>query len=126
MPDVQTEGMERIHYAGGTILTGTEISRALLEYAAALARRDTSATVDVPVRDENGRLTNANLLVGPASQLISVHEEGAEDEVVAPEFVAELHAKTRLLGPRRAIADGEVFAEDGMDDFESPSFEEHD
>lgn len=138
MLDVHTEGMERIHYAGGTILTGTEISRALLQYASALARNETSATVDIPVRDENGRLTRANLLVGPASQFVSVAEEsgpkesspgesspgeGDAEEIVDDELVADLRAKTQMLGPRRAITDGELFADDGAaEDFEPPLF----
>ena len=115
--------MERIHYAGGTIVTGTEIARALLQYAAALAKNDTSATIDVPARDENGRLTTANLLIGPASQLVSLSEASQDEEIVDEELVAELRMRTQHLGPRRAIADGELFAEDAdADDFETPLF----
>lgn len=118
--------MERIHYAGGTILTGTEISRALLQYAAALARSDSSATVDVPVRDEHGELATANMLIGPASQLISLAETSGGEEIVDEDLVAELRTKTEHLGPMRAIADGELFAGDdggvldGLGDFEPP------
>lgn len=120
---MQTEGMERIHYAGGTIITGTEISRALLQYAAALARNDTSATVDVPVLDEKGRTTVANMLIGPASQLVSLTEVGDDEEIVDEELVAELRTRTEQLGPRRALADGDLFGEDGdVDDFETPLY----
>jgi len=115
--------MERIHYAGGTILTGTEISRALLQYAAALAKNETSATIDVPARDEEGRLTTANMLIGPASQLISLTEVSEGEEIVDEELVAELRMRTEQLGPRRAIADGDLFSEDGdVDDFDTPIF----
>jgi hypothetical protein len=49
------------------------------------------------------------------------------EEIVDEDLVAELRMKTELLGPRRAIADGELFAddvgaEDGLDDFEPPLF----
>lgn len=115
--------MERIHYAGGTVVTGTEISRALLQYAAALARNDTSATVDVPVLDEHGHTTTANMLIGPASQLISLSEVTDGAEIVDEELVADLRMKTDQLGPRRALADGELFGEDGdVDDFETPLY----
>lgn len=111
--------MERIHYAGGTIVTGTDISRALLDYAAVLARNEASTTIDVPVRDEEGHRTHANLLIGPASQLISVTEPSDLEEIVDEELVAELRAKTERLGPPRAIADGKLFNDDD-DEFEAP------
>ena len=72
--------MDRIHYAGDSILTGSEIARALLDYAQALAVAGTSATVDIPVVDEgDGSIGRSELLIGPASQLISdTEEEGHE------------------------------------------------
>ena len=62
--------MDRIHYAGDSILTGTDIARALLAYAQALAVAGTSATVDIPVVNErDGSIGRSELLIGPASQL---------------------------------------------------------
>ena len=40
--------MHRIHYAGTSILTGSAIAIALVDYAQALAEVGSSATVDVP------------------------------------------------------------------------------
>ena len=42
--------MDRIHCAGNSILTGSAIAAALLEYAEALAKVGTSATVEIPTR----------------------------------------------------------------------------
>ena len=44
--------MDRIHYAGDSILTGTDIAHAMLEYARALAQVGSSATVEIPTVDE--------------------------------------------------------------------------
>lgn len=80
--------MDRIHYAGDSILTGSEIARALLEYAEALAKVGTSATVDIPTRKPDGSLGRSSVLVGPASQLIADAEDSEYDEIVDDELVA--------------------------------------
>jgi hypothetical protein len=92
--------MDRIHYAGNSILTGSAIAAALLEYAEALARVGTSATVDIPTREEDGSIGRSKLLVGPASQLISDAEESTDDEIVDDELVAYFTRESaRLRGP---------------------------
>ena len=92
--------MDRIHYAGDSILTGSAIAAALLEYAEALARVGTSATVDIPTREEDGSIGRSKLLVGPASQLISDAEESTDDEIVDDELVAYFTREAaRLKGP---------------------------
>ena len=48
--------MERIYYAGDQFLTGTDIARALVAYAAALAQQGSAGAIEIPVRhEENGR-----------------------------------------------------------------------
>ena len=89
--------MDRIHYAGDSILTGSAIARALLEYAQALAKVGTSATVDIPTRESDGSLGRSSLLVGPASQLIADAEESAYDEIVDDELVAHFEQETAKL-----------------------------
>lgn len=89
--------MERIHYAGGSVLTGSAIARALLEYAGALASSEESATVDIPCRHDDGSLGRANFLIGPASQLVSETEETDLDELVDPDLVATFEKETAAL-----------------------------
>lgn len=89
--------MDRIHYAGDSILTGTEIAHALLGYAGALAEVGSSATVEIPTVDEQGERGRSTILVGPASQLISDSVEVDVDEVVDAALVADLRAKTDHL-----------------------------
>lgn len=62
--------MHRIHYSD-SVLPGTAIAEALLDYAQALAEADTSATVEIPTMNDDGSPGHSQLLVGPASQLIS-------------------------------------------------------
>ena len=92
--------MDRIHYAGNSILTGSAIAAALLEYAQALAKVGTSATVEIPTRAEDGSIGRSKLLVGPASQLISDAEESTDDEIIDEELVAYFTREAaRLRGP---------------------------
>ena len=90
--------MERIHYATGSIVTGSEIARALVGYAEALAKVGSSASVDIPSLHEDGTLGRANFLVGPASQLMSETEDSSFPEVTDTDLVAKLHAATARLG----------------------------
>lgn len=99
--------MQRIYYTNDTILTGTEIARALLEYAAALARSNSSRTVSIPVRRGDGSSARATLLVGPASQLVAEDLEEGEDageELRDDVLVARLKAMTTELAAPRAIS----------------------
>jgi hypothetical protein len=82
--------MDRIHYAGDSVVTGTEIARALLEYAHVLAEHDMSATVDIPTLGDDGTRSRSTVLIGPASQLISDAEESEHDELVDDEVVQKL------------------------------------
>jgi hypothetical protein len=99
--------MQRIYYTNDTLVTGTEIARALLEYAAALARSDSSQTVSIPVRRPDGSTARATLLVGPASQLVAEDLEDGEDFGDEPRddvLVARLKAMTTELAAPRAIS----------------------
>lgn len=97
--------MERIHYAGSSVLTGTAIARALLRYAEALALRKGSMTVEIPVRQPSGRVGHAALLIGPASQLFSETEESEADELVDEELVARFTREADRLGVSHPVAE---------------------
>jgi hypothetical protein len=110
--------MERIHYADESVLTGTDIAQALLHYAAALARRNTSATVDIPVRKDDGTIGRASFLLGPASQMISENEESPFDEVVDAGLVAAFERESGKLGNPQAVAAEQPSAADVDQDLE--------
>jgi hypothetical protein len=114
--------MDRIHYAGDSIVTGTEIAKALLDYAQALAQAAASDTVDVPTIDMEGKPGRSEVLIGPASQLLSNAEASEYDEVVDADLVADMHQKAerlRLYGA--SSSGGEVRPaelDDGWSDFD--------
>lgn len=102
--------MHRIFYATDSILTGTDIARALVLYAEALAKAGSSASVDVPTRHEDGTIGNAMFLIGPASQLVSETEESEHEELVDVELVEKLRKATAELGDAHPqTSDSEVF-----------------
>ncbi|MCU1480876.1 MAG: hypothetical protein JWQ19_1662 [Subtercola sp.] len=93
--------MKEIHYAGGVLNTGDDIADAVVHFAESLARRVTSAAVDIPARLADGSVAKASLLLGPASQLVCIPQLGDADEVVDAELVAHLYAEAaRLADPK--------------------------
>ena len=103
--------MRRIVYAGTAFYTGDALAEALLEYARALARHDIADTVFVPGRTMQGQEDTIELLIGPASQIVSEPVELIGSEVEDPAFVAhlaELTANWRRASPRRNRFDGET------------------
>lgn len=108
--------MKTIHYAGGEVLTSDQIADAVVDYAAALAKRETSAELTIPVILEDGSQSEASLLLGPASQLIAQPNVDPVGELVDAALVDEIAQKTAALGPIRAEP-GEVAAGGGLDEF---------
>jgi len=105
--------MDRLNYAGESILTGTEISAAVLELAQALATADASETIEIPTREEDGSLGVSHLLIGPASQLIASSEETDLPEVVDRLLVQQFLAKAAALrSPKARPIDESDFPED--------------
>jgi len=97
--------MERIYYAGDRFETGTELARALVDYAAALARHGSAANVEIPVRHADGTQGTVNFLIGPASQIVTeTLDDEQGDEVLDAELVARLRALTAELSPMHPVA----------------------
>jgi hypothetical protein len=71
-------------------------------YAEVLALRDTSDTIDVPIALRSGEVGRAQLLIGPASQLVLVPEEPDED-ATSPVEEIEDEATLRELDRRTAL-----------------------
>lgn len=98
--------MHKIAYTGTVFYTGDRIAAALLEYAAALARADSAATVSIPARTSVGDLVTLEVLLGPASQLAS---EPAGDmgwpEIVDDDILADIERHSVELAPPRPTFD---------------------
>jgi hypothetical protein len=96
--------MDRIRYAGGSLITGSAIAHAVLEYGKTLAQERVADTVRIPTIDENGRPGSAELLVGPASELVSISEESPHPEIEDEALIADLRERTS--GAERGDAAG--------------------
>jgi len=98
--------MERIYYAGDQFLTGTDIARALVTYAAALAQQGSAGAIEIPVRhEEDGRSGVVHFLVGPASQLVTESVEAVGyDEIRDEKLVARMRDLTAALSPMHPVA----------------------
>lgn len=60
--------MKRITFSGNSIITGSAVAVALLEYATHIALGANSVAVDIPVLEMNGKKSVHTLLLGPSSQ----------------------------------------------------------
>jgi hypothetical protein len=95
--------MMKLEYAGGEVLVSDEASRVLLRYAESLAMHDSSDTVTLPVVTIEGVAGVAEILIGPASQLLALPSDDTHviDDAAA---VEEMKAKMAALLPSRAVA----------------------
>jgi hypothetical protein len=89
--------MHRIHYAGDSFLTGSDIARALLEYAQVLASVGQAATVEIPTLSDDGIPGQSIILIGPSSQVVAGTESSAHPEILDPELVASMASNVELL-----------------------------
>lgn len=80
--------MQRIHYSGASLVTGDDIASCVVEYASALARTGACAQLTLPVRLNDGGVGSATILLGPASQLVTVTEPSPFEKFDAPELVS--------------------------------------
>jgi hypothetical protein len=111
--------MKAIHYAGETLLTGDAIADALVLYAGALARRETAATVEIPVRFADGSVNSASVLLGPASQIVAIPEHSDFGEIADEGLVAwfQLHTKALEDPKPQVTSEGNTRV---VDDFDMP------
>ena len=114
--------MMRIYYSVGSLLTGDAIAASVLAYAEALAKSPRADIVQIPVLvPDSDDLALASLLLGPASQLMSVPElsHGRVDPYDAA-LVGELERRSLLNGSPRPIVQSVPpdALDSGRDDYE--------
>lgn len=99
--------MKRLRYAGGSFLTGDAEADAILRYAAALANLNRAETLTVIARGEDGTVSEFELLIGPASQIVAEPADvGSAGLPAAETFVADVDARIKALSWRPAQQDG--------------------
>ena len=87
----------RVTYAGGSFVTGDDVARVLLDYAATLGGQGKASTIAVPAVDMAHGVLEVDLLLGPASQMIAEPFETHDPELEAPDFVAGLRDRIAHL-----------------------------
>jgi hypothetical protein len=92
---LEDRGMKRILYAGGDLLTTDEVADALMEYASVLAIIGSADLVDVPALDRGGEQRTARLLVGPASQILSIDTDDEDRDLGAADALGVLRGRAR-------------------------------
>lgn len=97
--------MRRIVYAGTSFLTGDELAASLLDYARALARQGSSDTVSLPAKTASGAVGTVEILIGPASQLVSEPAELEGPEIEDAIALADLHKRNAATGPHRPMSE---------------------
>jgi hypothetical protein len=109
--------MERINYAAGSVLTGNDIAHAIATYAKALALNNQSDTVSFPVLLDTGQIATAEVLIGPASQIMNIPEPSDHDDVTDDNFIQLMTQKTNALGISRPEAETDEDTENHRYDY---------
>ncbi|MBK4347158.1 hypothetical protein [Lacisediminihabitans changchengi] len=108
--------MKTISYGGESFTTSDAAAEALLDFAAAAAHSEAADVVHIPAVAANGDLITADLVIGPASELLVVPVDVAFPEPDSTAAVLELRAKIRDLMSSRRISYGSALpATDGAD-----------
>ncbi len=110
--------MKRIAYAEEWLTTDDDVADLVLEYARALARKETADTVTIPVL-EDGTVRHAQFLVGPASQIIVVESDEQRPAYFdGAEAAADLRARLeRLRSPNPVLYDSGDDAAETLPDY---------
>lgn len=95
--------MKEIAYANEKIVTASTVADAVMQYAASLGASADADTVDIPVVTADGTVGTMELLIGPASQLISQPIESEFPDPDGAALVAELGERMRRRGPLAAV-----------------------
>ncbi|MET4781211.1 hypothetical protein [Glaciihabitans sp. UYNi722] len=98
--------MKKVAYGGVSFITTDEAADALLQFAAAAALNDFAEVVHLPAVDEDGRGIIADLVIGPASELLVTPSDSTAPSPDTIEAVNKLHARTVALGASKRVSIG--------------------
>ncbi|GAA1000826.1 hypothetical protein [Subtercola frigoramans] len=99
--------MKRISYSGGSFLTSDAVADALAHFVAALGSSHRAEALEVPVIKDNGESDVVQMVIGPASELVSTTVDSAFAEPESAAAVQNMVQKTIALGRPRPIAESQ-------------------
>lgn len=91
--------MRTIAYLSQVLVTDDAVAELVVEYARALAVGDTADTVTIPTLDRTGAVADVELLLGPASQMLSGPSNIENVDLHSAGVVADLRTKIDRLLP---------------------------
>lgn len=101
--------MRTVSYGGKSFTTSDDAAQALLEFAAVAAMNDIAEVVEVPSIRDDGSITVARLVIGPASELITFQVDSPYDEPDTSEAAQLLRDRAAGFGTPRRFAHGGAF-----------------
>jgi hypothetical protein len=72
--------MKSITFASGTIVTGSAVAKALVDYVASLSGSVTSSSIEIPVQEANGTIAMHTIVLGSAVQFDIADIDGVVSE----------------------------------------------
>ena len=103
--------MRKLYYAGGSIIISDQVCKSILRYGRALARSGSSDLVVLPAFTENFGKGVAHILLGPASQMLSVPTAEFDIDLADAHMVEILESRTKELDPDRLDEGAVIVAE---------------
>jgi hypothetical protein len=95
--------MMKLDYAGGEVIISDALSHALAAYSADIARTGGSQALQIPVLTGSGLVGLAEIVVGPASQLLATPTGGPEIDLDDAAFVDGIHDRSAALQPSKPL-----------------------
>lgn len=108
--------MMKLHYAGGVVVVSDGMCRAISEYASHLATAGAADTVAIPAFTEDSGIGITHVVIGPSSQIICTPIQWHEIDLDDADAIADMKAKTKLLGPSHAVPSAQEVSPDSFDD----------
>lgn len=110
--------MRKLYYAGGSIIISDQVCKSILRYGRALARSGSSDLVVLPAFTENFGKGVAHILLGPASQMLSVPTAEFDIDLADAHMVEILESRTKELDPDRPEWHEDVADVSGLDGYD--------
>lgn len=114
--------MKRVSYAGVSFLTTDGVADALLRFVAALGLKQKAETVEIPAVGDRGDMVPVQLVIGPASELVSMPESSDIEEPDTSATITNLDRRTNAIAHPRGVAfahsrdtDRQFYDEDGLE-----------
>lgn len=95
--------MKRLSYAGESFLTTDAVADEVVRFVAALGGGHGPEALEIPAVTNDGGTMLVQLVVGPASQLVSVPEQVVQGEPDTTDVVSRLRKRIEALRSPRAV-----------------------